>query len=295
MQLIRACLILLALLGQPWTKHATREHERIDMATPIWISSDGDWGNTASWSTASVPVANDTVVFDGVNSVVSVTGGLNQTGINLDELQISPAYTGDIGLLGNPLIIDCAKLVHRGAGTLYHKADGGINRILVDSRNLVNAAQFSGSASSWRTAVKKGRVTCTNGLSDMAVLSVVGDKSIVIVEANGAESIGAVYQSGGFIQNFRPIDTSVRKAVISGGTFVHESGAIYTLVVNGGFVEYNAGETLTEGFLLAGTLDYTRSGNTKAALLMEVFPGAELLTTTQTTISVLLDYRKEIP
>ena len=268
------------------------------MATPIWISNDGDWNNTASWSTGSVPVSTDTAVFDGVNSVVSVTGGLNQTGIDLANLQISPEYTGDIGLTGNPLQLDTDAVIHRGTGTLHYKGDGGVSQIRVDSTNLIDAAVLSGTASTWQVHVKKGRVTCTDTMATSgSIFSIIAmsDKSIVIIEKNGAELATGIIVNAGFVENNRGVSAADSIILVNGGTYVHEDGAVRNLHVLGGVAEWNANETLTSAIVEAGLLDFTRSGNEKTVTLLTILPGAEVFTTSQTTIAATVDYRKEIP
>ncbi|KKN11043.1 hypothetical protein LCGC14_1030440 [marine sediment metagenome] len=295
MQLLRACVILLALLGQPWTKHAAREHERTDMATPIWISSNGDWGDTASWSTGSVPVSADTVVFDGVNSVVSVTSGLNQTGIDLSRLDTSPEYTGDIGLPGNPLRIDASTVLHRGRGSLYFKGDGGGISVQVDSANLVDALVLSGTSSLWTLDVKKGHVTCDNTVVNIGGVRSLSDKSIIIIEKNGAETIAQIMMQAGFCQNFRALSAATGILIVNGGVLVHEDGAVTTLHVQGGVCEWNADETLTIAVAGRGLLDFTRSGNVKTVAGLVIYPGAEVFESGQTNVSATTDFRKEIP
>ena len=295
--------IAIILLGQPWptAKNATREHERIEvMATPVWISSNGDWGNTASWSTGSVPVSSDLVIFDGISSNRSVTGGLNQTGVNLAELQISPAYTGNIGLTGNPLVIDSLKVLHRGSGTLYWKAETDATRIRIDSPNLIAAAVLSGSSSGWRLAVKKGHVTCDDTVNNIRELRIMRDNAIVFVEKNGSTQIDSFVMTAGFCENNRGITgddgTGVtRQAVVSGGLFVHQEGAVDFLRILGGNVEWNASELLGSALVGSGVLDLTKTGNAKQINELEIFPGADVFLTTQTAVGNTFDYREDIP
>jgi len=293
MQLLRASLILLALLAP---QKQARQYERIDMAaSPIWISSDGDWDNTASWSTGVLPVSTDTAVFDGVSSVVSVTSNLNQTGVDLARIEISPEYTGDIGSTGSPLQIDATVVLHRGTGTLYLKGDGGGIGVQVDSTNLVDALVLSGTSTLLTLDVKKGHATVDNTVTNLGGVRVIGDKAIVIIEANGAEKITSIIQQAGFCENNRPLSDAAAIAIVNGGVFVHENGAVTQLHVQGGTCEWNAVETLTLGLVGRGLLDFTRSGNVKTVSALVILPGAEVFTTSQTTVAATTDFRKEIP
>ncbi len=295
MQLIRAALIILALLAP---QKGTRHYERFDMAvTAIWISSDGDWDNTASWSTGLVPVSTDTVIFDGVNSVVSVTSGLNQTGVDLARLDTAPAYTGDIGSPGSPLQIDATVVLHRGTGTLHLKGDGGGIGVQVDSTNLIDAAVLSGTSSSWTLDVKKGHVTCDDTVAGLGGVRALGDKAIIVIEANGAQTITQIMVQAGFCQNSRPLSAASAIVLVNGGVYIHEDGAVTQLHVQGGVCEWNAGETLTIAVVGRGLLDFTRSGIIKTVSAMVIFPGAEVFLSNQTVIAAaaITDFRKEVP
>jgi len=68
----------------------------------FWVSTNGDWSDTTSWSAtsggasgATVPDSDDRVTFD--RGAVSVTAGLNQSAVDLNWLKILPGYTGNIG------------------------------------------------------------------------------------------------------------------------------------------------------------------------------------------------------
>lgn len=74
------------------------------MATRTWLGADGNWANTANWSGGAVPVDGDDVVID--SGSVSITTGMNQSGISLKSLNITRGYTGSIGTAGDPLLIN---------------------------------------------------------------------------------------------------------------------------------------------------------------------------------------------
>lgn len=57
------------------------------------------WDNAENWSTGSVPVSSDDVVFE--DNSVSVLYGLNASAVTLDSLTIKMSYTGSIGLSVN--------------------------------------------------------------------------------------------------------------------------------------------------------------------------------------------------
>lgn len=262
------------------------------MATPIWISSDGDWGNTASWSTGAVPVNDDTAMFDGLNSVVSVTGGLEQTGVNLARLQSNPAYTGDIGLNGNPLHIDALTVLHRGTGTLYFKSDGGQNHIQVDSTNLINAAVLSGTSSAYIVTVKKGRVTCSDEMGNIFGAQLMSDLASLIIEKNGAATLGNLLIQTGQVLNNRAI-TAI--ATVNGGYLVHEQGTVLEMRNHGGTILYETSDVVTIVVAGRGLTAFTVPGAGEVVAGLVIFPGADAVFQSGTSAGTTVDYNEEIP
>lgn len=123
--LLAAALVTTAS-GEP-NRQRHHEWEPIDMANPVWISTDGDWSNTASWSTGVVPVGGDNIRFDG-SSVVDVTAGLNQSAAGLmATVQIKKQYTGALGSSGGFLRIRATKFFNESRGPHFIEADVTIN------------------------------------------------------------------------------------------------------------------------------------------------------------------------
>lgn len=96
-----------------------------------------DWNTTANWSQGSIPTADDIVYFtSGGNDVLY---GLNQSGINLDQMIIGPGYTGNIGTDNAPLLINCdaggEKGMTFGGSGRYYNIKGDIENIFV-TKNL---------------------------------------------------------------------------------------------------------------------------------------------------------------
>lgn len=86
--------------------------------TRIWVSTDGDWGNDASWDTVK-PIDGDSVYFPPTNSQ-SVTSGLGQSLIELVDLVVHPGFTGAIGSTGTLLDIAISgSLLYYGSGGLH--------------------------------------------------------------------------------------------------------------------------------------------------------------------------------
>lgn len=99
------------------------------MSTRTWDygGASGDWQTAANWSDDTVPVADDTVIFDGT-SVQNVTEGMldSESGATaqctFDLLHIKSTYTGDIGsngATGEPCCCAPDTLIIEGSGTYY--------------------------------------------------------------------------------------------------------------------------------------------------------------------------------
>lgn len=104
------------------------------MATVAWIgtSTAGQFNVGANWSTGSVPVAGDDIVFDGRSSerLDGYTGEDELIATTLDvsgDIHIMPSFTGDIGSdADTPLEIACSgRFIVEGTGTYFIQCGTG--------------------------------------------------------------------------------------------------------------------------------------------------------------------------
>ena len=106
------------------------------MATTYWDgSTDTDWATAANWSD-TLPVADDTIVFDG-RMVTKPTTGMTDGGsvsdsghanaCTFDVIIFNESYTGGIGTAALPLVCAPDKIVINGSGT-YHICCGGTDQ-----------------------------------------------------------------------------------------------------------------------------------------------------------------------
>src|SRR3989304_8734626 len=103
------------------------------MADKRWVSAPGDWGADASWSPSGRPQRGDKALFTG-QAQVSATTNLDRITAGdtlLNAIITYPAYNGNIGAAGNPLIFGTsietnplARIIHRGSGTFWYKDNG---------------------------------------------------------------------------------------------------------------------------------------------------------------------------
>ena len=76
----------------------------LTLDTPTPNAGPNDWSTPGNWSSDSVPVNGDTVIFQ--NSSVPVLYGLDQSTITLDALYVNQSYVGKIGLPDDLFTID---------------------------------------------------------------------------------------------------------------------------------------------------------------------------------------------
>lgn len=230
------------------------------MATPVWQSTDGDWGNTASWTTGVVPVSNDSVLFDDT-SQVDVTAGLNQSAVDLDLLWVKSNYRGAIGSSGGALRIAADKCVLEGTGTIFIKGDTGIiDDCVIDMRGgTVSLDGLLGGVHG-----KSGTCTLEATGSVPGPIESLGAGFTATIESgpiSGAASLlvqeGVVTNRDGFtaISPFGAI-------VVRGGRLIQElNGFGSWMFVVGGHVVYKPSVTplvrMDQLIFLSGTFDVT--------------------------------------
>lgn len=148
------------------------------MATKYWVGGSvgnlTNWATAANWSPSGVPVADDTVIFDGRSSY-NCTDGMAQGGVSLDLLQVKSNYRGTIGSSATPLSINPDEVFFEGTGSLHLKCaaanattDSDIDRVFVNSKggtitlySNVNSASYA--AEFTELCVQLGEVTLAEG------------------------------------------------------------------------------------------------------------------------------------
>lgn len=170
-----------------------------------------------------------------------VVAGLNQTTVDLDLLDVQEGYDGYIGADGNPLIISANTVLYRGQGSMtYQDGNGTTDLMIVDSSNLQDAVQLTGSTIT-RLRVRRGKATVlasfTGTFTDVEMASRLGGRGAVVEVAAGANlAITNLYLSGGDI--FGDINIGLSTLfVVSGGSFetaLGQSAITASLILTGG-------------------------------------------------------------
>jgi len=127
-----------------------------------WIAQTPSSWVAASFSTNLLP-ANNEKVFFGSYGTGSVIGGLDQSAVDLDLLQVDEGYPGSFGQSGNPFQVAADEIIYRGSGSL-HLAPANVDFMLIDSDNLVDAVELA-TLMPARVRIMRGRVAVTNNVT----------------------------------------------------------------------------------------------------------------------------------
>ena len=186
------------------------------MASRYWVSTGGDWGSTASWSTtdggssgAAVPVTGDDVYF--MRGAVSVTAGLSQAAVDLESLTVNPEYTGSFGTPGSALTIavsNSGSSVFKlwGSGAQYNIAAGtnGIDVLDIRCQQPNTAVNLSGGTT---VAIRGGKVGVLNVEAGAVVTGPVLLAGMVTNWSDNATDVtGAVVFGAGTHRSYRDMD-----------------------------------------------------------------------------------------
>lgn len=264
------------------------------MAIDYYQGGNGLW-LAANFESASIPVDADELV---VPDTISVSiNGTDQSGIKLALIKTARGYVGNIGLLGDPLIIDAAKFTHLGSGFLFLKSDDAASTeftdwVLIDSEN---GANLDGEEIT-RVTVLKGVVTLASTLGSVTLPAVVevtfrdnpASDAIVIVNCALLASTGTLKVDAG------DVTTNAAVPIVnqSGGLWRHSNtGASAVTTYNGfggkGFYD-STGTLVTTNVYSGCTFDLTTNSLEKTLTTVNVFPdGTFIYDPEVTTIGTL--------
>ena len=256
-----------------------------------WIATTPSSWVAGSFDTNLLPASNEIVRFDG-SAQGDCIGGLNQTAVDLDLLEVHPSYYGRIGVEGNPLIISADEVILQGRGTThYQDGDGTTDLMIVDSDNLQQAVKlYSGTFT--RVRLLKGRTVLGPLFSTVITDLEVGSRGQpdTDVRLDGLRSSLSTFtrfrMNAGYVTGIAGISSvgSGQYAMVSGGTW--RCGGLFgnPLLLSGGLVIWDslvssAGATLLQVdpvHIMGGTLD-ARLGGPKQIDDLYLWPEAQFL------------------
>lgn len=265
------------------------------MATVTWISTDGDWSNTASWDTGSVPTSADNVVFDGSVQTPVVSGLDQRSAGTLNSITTMPDYGGKIGFTNNPLTVDVTYMNVEGYGgvnhrqetsvvgakgdTLYVNAPGALSTFHRDYDDA-NGADFD------QVHICSGFVTIASGFgaANLRVTESLG--AITYVSLETGSGFSRVFVDSGNVMSAASITPEL---IVAGGevTLTDRTGLPAIAIIQmGGVVNYDASNNCLFYYMSGGLLDFTRTSNTRTISELRVFPGSIVYLDDNTTVTM---------
>lgn len=240
------------------------------------LTGDGVWGTPGNWSSAAIPVTNDTAsIPKSMGNNITDAGG-DAKAIDLDALHTHPGFVGKFGDTSVP-IQTAADLVHAmGPGGFYfecHKSGSNFvtDEVRIECALASSIVQIGSDVASagdiTRIHALRGNVTLTGNImfTDSGGIVVVGsirgpdDVSLKIVAA--ADTLPDFIQTSG--KTF--VDNVVTRMLIAGGVCVKDVNKAVTIdVFAGGTLIYNhdavGGEVVLCRVHSGGTLDLNQNG-----------------------------------
>lgn len=254
------------------------------MSTNIWVSTTGDWSNTAGWHNSDVPDSADSALLVD-NGGVAVTAGLSQSAIDLAQLMIID-FPYDVGSSAAPLVIGATTFQILGNTGNVHITNhsGSTNTWYINSQNRTAAANLNGSAYT-RVVVVRGVVTITS--SSISLLQVGYDKNqnrdAVVNLVNC--SVLELQQSGGTIN---ASGTAIAAHHKSGGTFNYTgapSGVYGTIWHGSGKYDYrgtsDGGPNIEVIVASGGTMNFANVLGPTSIDSVIALPGAKYVKNSQ--------------
>ena len=300
-------------------ENTTQSDSDIATTASTLTNNSEDWQTAKNWSGDTVPVNNDFIIFDArgnaqSETIYDVSDGIAEGesgGVTADLLHVKKGYTGDIGLVSEPLHLLPDKFIYEGSGTCYFEAsaannvsDGFVGSVICDTVLGTLKLDSNVNSGSWvqgftaihaiqgtlnigankSTWVITLYVMANNGIDSNLTITIGIDcertkataAQTTIVMSSGAlttnSDIGTFYFLGGTCT----IGTDLAASPEVG----HE---IASLFMHKGVLNWNPDATativITSAFIYGGTIEASTTTNAnriKTIATMETFSGAIL-------------------
>lgn len=210
------------------------------MATLYWQDVDGNWTNTANWSTGSAPATGDTVyILAGSQNIAT---NLNQSAVTLANLIIGMGFAGAIGTAAASLQIGATAWTI-GQPTTGTSSGGVSGRIRIDFGSVsFNGTVLNTSSNSTDANLEPVRIAGTNAAN---VLNVLGGLVGVATTLPTLTSTIATLNAVRGVVNFGFGVTWTTANVSSGCTFNAQTGGTTLTTSNGAVANINGTAKVT--------------------------------------------------
>lgn len=246
------------------------------MGNVIWVSTDGNWNNTASWDTAAVPVDNDDVFLS--NSAEDADTNLDQNTIFLDSLNISNTFMGKVGGSGNPLIIDSDVLLYEGAGTEAHFQGEYTKAIIAGSGSAGAITINAQGAVTGIVDLYHNKGALTLAASSNVTNIFVGYDSVRTTDATLTIGTSCTLTTLTCMGGVTTLESAITTINQTGGTLtVNGTGTITTANVYGGTLYWNSTGTLTTANVYGGgTFDASNEVKPRTITTLNAYAGSTI-------------------
>ncbi len=240
----------------------------------VWTGAvDGDWGTAGNW-TGAVPLAGERALIADNTTAID---GSDQSAADLALVVVDEAYDKTIGSDGSPIILASNRVVLRGSGAVFIKADGaGIDDLVIDCPTNQIAVNVDANLTDLTNLhILRGNVTINGAAGTIALVKVKyrsnRDSDVILTVSSGITAITTLEQDGGRVTSSGAITT----ARLRGGRLVQGTATITTIDADGGaHVEFNFGGTIATAYIGRATLDLLRSPDAKTITTLWQYPGA---------------------
>lgn len=250
---------------------------------------NNDWNTARNWSTGTVPVNSDDVVFQGPASgnSVAVLYGLNQSSVTLANVYFRKDYNGQIGRFENGK----AYYLRLDPDAFEYKASSSLALIDLTTAAIAPYVEANGNAGSNRHAlylkagsnlttltVKKGNVGLavlpgeTTTVATILCSYLTNQSSDVNLTVGSGVSLTTLTQNGGACE----LRCAATTATCSTGATLTTSGsgAIGTLNVFGTVYSNSSGTVTTINWRL-GNLDFSRDKTARTVTTLNILTPAD--------------------
>lgn len=212
-------------------------------------ATGNDWGNINHWDPVNVPITDDDVFIpDTLGS--SITGTMDQGGVDLDSLYTHGKFLYDVGASGAPLILAADLITLKSPGNFFFECSkhaGALKtdlvRIMCANRDaIVELGSETGDAGDFDNIIAmRGNILLKANIlfGAAAVLkvhyidNVLGDVRLRI--ASGADTLPGLEQRGGLVVS----DRAMTLAHVHAGELIQGTQPITTCHIYGGRVVWN--------------------------------------------------------
>lgn len=240
----------------------------------VWTGAvDGVWGTAGNW-TGGVPLAGERVLIADNTTAIA---GSDQSAADLDVVVVDEAYDKTIGSDGSPIILAANRVVLRGSGAVFIKADGaGIDDLVIDCpTNQIAVNVDSNLTDLTNLHIIRADVTIKGSAGTILLVKVKyrnnRDSDAILTISSGITGITTLEQDGGRITSAGAITT----ARLRGGRLVQGTATITTIDADGGaHIEFNFGGIIATAYIARATLDMLQSPDAKTITDLWRYPGA---------------------